>query len=108
MVRMAVIYGPGISARAQALLGCNPPTTSCGIARPALSEANLLAREGECNKKNFGIGLIVLQYHGSSRRKPMKHAVGIGLLLGVAFSFKLWIHPNFFFAYTSGRGLRGV
>jgi len=40
--------------------------------------------------------------------KPMKNAVGIGLLVGIAFLFKWWIHSEVNIAYTSGSGLRGV
>ena len=38
----------------------------------------------------------------------MKHAIGIGLLIGVACLFKSRIHPNVGVAYTSGRVSRGV
>jgi hypothetical protein len=43
-----------------------------------------------------------------AREQPMKHLFGIGLLIAVALSFKWWIHPNFFIAYTSGHGLKGT
>ena len=38
----------------------------------------------------------------------MKHAIGIGFLVAVAFLFKWWIHPNFFIAYASGHVLKGT
>ena len=52
MVRMAVINGPGISARAQSLRGRQlPQQYLAGYARPALSVVNLLARVNECKQK---------------------------------------------------------
>src|SRR5713226_4224596 len=39
--------------------------------------------------------------------KPMKNAVGIGLLPGIAFLFKRWIHSEVNITYTSGNIARG-
>jgi len=39
--------------------------------------------------------------------KPMKQVIGIGLLVGIAFLFKWWIHSEVNIAYTSGNVLRG-